>query len=96
MRYLRIQWLHDHPDEPVELFSELDEAGWEVRKVEVFRDGSLGFASRTEATPSTVLGEAPVPALADITADAQFRPLPLSKEEFESVWARRLLPKGTP
>src|SRR5258705_13531981 len=43
MQYIRVRWKHALPDEPVELLSELDSESWEVRKVEVFRDGRLGF-----------------------------------------------------
>ncbi len=56
MRYLRVQWLHSHPDEPVTLYSELDDEGWEVRKVEIFADGHIGFASKTEVVGSIELG----------------------------------------
>ena len=31
MRYVRVQWNHKFPEEPVEIFSELDDAGWEIR-----------------------------------------------------------------
>ena len=53
MEYIMVKWLHSHPDEPVLLYSELDKDRWETRKVEVFADGRIGFASATEATPST-------------------------------------------
>jgi len=43
MTYLKVKWIHSHPDAPVLLYSELDRERWEVRKVEVFRDGSLGL-----------------------------------------------------
>ena len=92
MRYLRVQWLHSHPDEPVTLYSELDDEGREVRKVEIFGDGHIGFASATEAVGSTVLGEKPVPPLEEIAADCEFRPSTISKEDFEAVWARRFSP----
>ncbi len=32
MTYLRVGWKHQHPDEPVILYSELDAERWEVRK----------------------------------------------------------------
>ena len=40
MRYIHVRWLHEHPDEPVDLYSELTGDGWEVRKVEIVADGS--------------------------------------------------------
>lgn len=92
MRYIRVQWIHSHPGHPVELYSELDDGCWEIRKVEIFPDGRVGFASATETAHSTELGEATVPPLEEIAADPQFRPEEISKEEFERVWARRLMP----
>jgi hypothetical protein len=92
MRYLRVQWLHFHPDEPVEIYSEINEDGWEVRKLEVFPDGSLGFASPTEGMGSTMLSVEPVPSLPEIASDAQFKPIEISREDFEQVWEKRLQP----
>jgi hypothetical protein len=51
--YIRVRWLHDAPDEPVDLWSELDCQRFETRKVEIFRDGRLGYASATEAAGGT-------------------------------------------
>ena len=86
MRYLRVAWLHDHADEPVELFSELDDRSWEIRKVEVFRDGSFGFADADETSGSTRLGLDPVPPPDEIALDPQFRPEIITRAEFERVW----------
>lgn len=44
--YLRVEWVHDIPNEPVILFSELDDEMWELRKVEVYRDGTAGYADQ--------------------------------------------------
>ena len=95
MRYIRVQWNHKFPDEPVEIFSELDDAGWEIRKIEVFPDGSLGSASRMETNGPTVLGDEPVPSLDEIAADQQFKPARISREEFEGIWSRRFTPITT-
>jgi hypothetical protein len=46
MTYFKCKWNHAYRDEPVLLYSELDEERWETRKVEIFRDGKMGFASR--------------------------------------------------
>jgi hypothetical protein len=39
VRDVRVGWKHQHPDDPVILYSELDGNRFEVRKVEVFRNG---------------------------------------------------------
>ena len=92
MRYLRVEWVHSDPDDPVTLYSEVDEEGREVRKVEIFADGRAGFASQSEKAGGTELGDQPVPPLAEIAAAGPFRPALITREEFESVWANRTRP----
>lgn len=87
MTYLKVTWHHSHPTEPVFLYSELDESRFEQRKVEIFADGSWGYASSSESLGNTRLGEEPVPSLADIASDPQFSPEEIGKEEFEAVLA---------
>jgi hypothetical protein len=91
MHYIKVRWLHSHADEPILLYSELDQDGWETRKVEVFADGRIGYASATEATPSTrtKLSIEPLPPLDEIASDPQFQPVEITKDEFEEVWSTR-------
>lgn len=76
------------------LYSELDELRWEIRKVEVFADGHMQFASAEASTGDTRLAEKPIPALEEIAKDSQFAPAEITKEEFESVWAESHQPSG--
>ena len=48
MNYVRVRWLHENPEAPVLAVSELDDHRWERRKVEVFADGSKGYAMKGE------------------------------------------------
>lgn len=84
--YIRVHWLHASLEDPVELWSELDPAREEVRKVEIWSDGRVGFASAGGEFGGTRLGEGPMPSLDDIAADPQFDPQPVTREEFESCW----------
>lgn len=86
MHYIVVKWLHYFSEEPVLLFSELDDQGWEIRKVEVFRDGVAYFADARRHSGSTALGLLPVPDLAEIATDSQFLPREITPEEFERVW----------
>jgi hypothetical protein len=70
------------------LYSELDPQRWEVRKVEEFPDGSLGFASAEKSSDKTKLGEEPIPSLAEIAAEPQFKPREITKAEFEAIWEK--------
>jgi hypothetical protein len=89
MNYIRVQWLHARSDEPVWMISELDADRWETRKIEIFADGSKGYARQGEEAGGTVLGQLPVPALHEIAADPQFLPEEITKKEFEAIWEAR-------
>ncbi len=86
MTYLRVEWMHDFANEPVEIFSELDSDRKETRKVERFADGTLHFAGPEGDSGSTFLSEKPLPELNAIAADPQFRPTIIGKENFEHAW----------
>jgi hypothetical protein len=86
--YIMVDHVHGHDDLPVRICSELDENRYEVRKVEVFRDGSIGYAyDDIEAGPAG-LGKLPVPPLEKIAQDPYeiFFPKEITKEEFEQIW----------
>lgn len=84
--YLKVRWLHSDPQYPVLLFSEIDRNRHELRKVEVFADGRLGFAAEDWSTGDTALGEVPVPLPDEISADPQFLVESTSSAEFETLW----------
>lgn len=89
MEYFKVLWKHNHADEPVWLYSEIDDDRWETRKVEMFRDGTKGFAAQDVVKGGTFLGLEPIPSLAEIAKDPQFVPSVICKEEFEKVWSCR-------
>jgi len=89
MTYMRVKWKHSLPTEPVLLYSELDGARWELRKIEVFADGRRDFATASEATGGTRLSKEPLPTLDEIARDPQFEPTEITRAEFEEVWANR-------
>jgi hypothetical protein len=86
MMYLKVKWHHSFSDEPVLLYSELDGEGWELRKVEVFPDGRMGYAGPGTAVGGTKLSKEPLPPLEQIAADPQFEPIAITGPEFNVVW----------
>jgi len=84
--YLRVEWLHERADDPIRLFSELDEERWEVRKVEVYRDGRVTYAWGRGSTGSTRLGEEPVPTVEEIAASREFTVSAITRVELETIW----------
>jgi Domain of unknown function (DUF6881) len=97
MNYIRAAWHHSFPDEPIVLYSEMNEERWEVRKVDIFREGPPGIASATLSTRDSMLSEKPIPPISEIASDAQFEPSEITKEEFEEVWSKaiQLLSQGS-
>ena len=94
MEYLKVFWKHSHADEPVWLYHEINNERWESRKVEVFRDGSTGYADCFEAKGGSKLSIEPfratmIEVLTEIAEDPQFVPIVIRKDEFEMVWNRR-------
>ena len=89
MKYIRVRWKHTNPDEPVWLFSEVDENGVEQRKLECFRNGFCDFATTNDSTGNAKLSTQPLPAFDKIAKDPEFEPMEITKEEFENVWKKR-------
>lgn len=90
MNYIKVIWNQDDEDFPVALYSELDARRMEIRKVEVFRCGFLGFASKEEKSPTTFLGTIEVPELETLAADPSFEPSVIPAHEFETMWQKAI------
>ncbi len=88
MDYIKVSWKQDNPHTPVLLYSEMDDERWEVRKVEVFPDGSFGYADRSTSRGTTFLGLEPIPTLSEIAAIPEFEPVAITKDEFEAMWLK--------
>ena len=86
MKYIDVEWLHSDDDYPIRLVSELDAQRNEVRKLEFFRDGAVGFASANTSKESTTLSAESIPPLSEINAQHEFIGKSVSSEEFEALW----------
>jgi hypothetical protein len=84
--YEKTYWQHKSPDLPSIFFSELDDERWEIRKVEIFADGTMLYADDSTPYDASIglsefqVPEGPIasaPELATETIDAQ---------TFERVW----------
>jgi hypothetical protein len=88
MTYIQVAWIHSLNSEPILLYSEIDEGRWETRKVEVYADGRIGFASSSESKGGSGLGTVPLPLIAEIAADPQFELVEIDQADFEKIWAK--------
>lgn len=86
MKYLRVHWFHDSLQDPVVLYSEVDDEGREVRKVDEYLEGRRDLAGSGIETGSTFLAEGRFASLEEINADSQFEAAEIPSEEFEVVW----------
>ncbi len=84
-----IKWNHHNPEYPVEIYNETSDDLWETRKVEVFSDGSLGYADSESSSKTTGLGIEPIPPLSEIAKNPEFELIEIAKTEFERIWERR-------
>ncbi len=86
MDYLHVHWRHDAADAPVDIYSELDDDRWEVRKVEVFADGTRHYADDWRSTGRTGLSEVPLPSFDELAGQRVLTPAVIDGAEFEREW----------
>ncbi|MFI9388568.1 DUF6881 domain-containing protein [Kutzneria sp. NPDC052558] len=86
--YLKVEWHHEFPDEPVTLYSEVGDDGYETRKVNLFPDGHLEWADEHHETAHTGVGEIPVPPIAEINEQDEFSAEEISRDTFEALWTQ--------
>lgn len=86
MRYVRVQWRQDSTEFPVLLYSEVDDDGGEIRKVDEYADGRRNIAGEGIETGQTGLGEDSTPPVDEINSDPQFSAIEIDRDEFETVW----------
>ena len=70
----------------VEILSEYDDRGWERRKVESCRDGSVHFASGTESVGGCDLSLIPRRPDEEVVDEPEFRVFEMTEGEFEQAW----------
>ena len=87
--YVRAEWIHDFEDEPRFIYAELDDERYEMRKIEVFKDGSVFRVSEEyPESGSTGLSDLPYPGTEEINTNpsGEFHAEEISNAEFEDLW----------
>ncbi|WP_372632930.1 hypothetical protein [Cohnella sp.] len=57
--------MHNFDDEPIMIYSELDDDKFEVRKIHIYRNGNFGLSYQDIEFLNTRLGEVPVPEIVE-------------------------------
>lgn len=86
LRHRLVKWHHDNADDPVRVYSEIDAAGWEIRKVEQYGDGRYDAAAPNLETGSTRLTATQIPSIAAISEDDLWSLIEIKATTFESIW----------
>lgn len=90
LKYVLLNWFHTLKNEPYIIYSEIDEQRYEVRKIEIYKDGIIRKLDEKMTDTQIELGDVAFPEnLDEINEDKQFHAQYISKEEFESVWNRK-------
>jgi hypothetical protein len=92
MQYVHIKWIHSFLDEPIDIYAEIDDNRWEIRKIEVFKSDRVGCACLSQSSALTKLGIEPIPTIEEISNDPQFVAKEISKKDFEEVWSLLCIP----
>jgi hypothetical protein len=92
MKYLKVCWRHINPNEPSEIYCEVDSDGNEIRKVEKWTNKKIGYADKIEERGGTHRAKDKWPSLREINLNPEFQAIEISSEAFEDVWKKRVSP----
>ena len=86
MIYLKVHWSHESENQPVAFYCEMEDDRMEVRKVELYADGSFGYANERRSSGRTVLAALPMPATAALDAGPNYEASEITRDDFEEIW----------
>ena len=85
-KHIDVTWYHEDNEYPRRLVSEIGTDRYELRKLEFYENGKVGYATKDESVFNTLLGEAPVPSIEEINSNSQFSAKYICSDEFEKIW----------
>jgi hypothetical protein len=88
LRYIDVYWKHESEAYPIRLVSEVNLDNFEIRKIEFFSDGTIGYANEISGSSTTELGTHEVPNIEDINSDPIFTAKIISKQNFDKLWLK--------
>jgi hypothetical protein len=94
-RYQKVLWRHEYSDDPVVIYSEIDDDNRETRRVEEYRDGQLEYASSSLGSGTTRIADQPMASLEAMNAKPDFSASSIDAAQFDDVWVRATVKRGT-
>ena len=89
MKYFRIDWIHEYPDDPIRLYSEVGQDGYETRRVDIYRDGRAVCISEQTQDDDNLLSDQVYPSLQELNSKDEWdetRAQEIARKEFETIW----------
>ncbi|MGW1197289.1 DUF6881 domain-containing protein [Streptomyces sp. NPDC002536] len=90
--YWKVLWHHDFQEEPVVLIMEIDQDGYETKKVQEYRDGRILMADEHHEGRTIGLSEIAVGSIDEVAAQPEFSAHVISNAKFEEWWDRAQWP----
>lgn len=91
MRYIDVNWFHEFQSEPYRYISEIDEDNNEIRRLEFFLDGSIGYASKRDSSSLTSLSVHKIPDIEEINAEEGYQGYVIDQADFEELWNKHVV-----
>jgi len=88
MRHVKIIWTHNETSDPNIMFYEISENNEILRQVELFSDGSYGFANSAMERHSFITNDIPFPSNEEINSELDLHAFDIDRERFEVIWTR--------
>ena len=92
MLYVKVTWLSDNPEDPIQFYHEIDDEGYETRKIMMYKNGIVTTVSETIEDDKNYLSPAPIPPIAEINEDGEFIAHHIEKDAFEKIWLEVIQP----
>lgn len=86
MRYFSSIWIHDNIEDPILFASEVGDDQYEIRKIEIWIDGRVGWADTSNHSANTRLGKAEVPSTNEINQGKEFIAKDITNIDFDRFW----------
>ncbi|GGG68032.1 DUF6881 domain-containing protein [Paenibacillus radicis (ex Gao et al. 2016)] len=86
MRYICWEIISYEERVPQTIYSEIDDFGYEVRKIEKYFDGTVGYASHDREEGKTLLADQMIPTVDELNMENGIRARHLTSDEFKKLW----------